>query len=219
MGNIFGAKVKYYKNGQWFWTKMLARTVGENRYNTFRLERRIASNTFYYYRQQALYKFYVDYPDIANSIGLFSKMDVSHGFMQMMPYEAFRDFQENTINSEGWFAAFVYIVCGLYSILTLYAYVFPYYFYLGPTRKDEFVILRIRDYYASTAAEEVMGNQLLEMVLTPHWFHRIRKRWMSSYTYPDEARLMFFTSFNRPHKYREHYMQRAGDSNSMLSAI
>jgi hypothetical protein len=45
---IFSAKPKYYKNGLWWFTKMMAVTVGEQRWEAMNLFRRVYSNKFYY---------------------------------------------------------------------------------------------------------------------------------------------------------------------------
>ena len=39
--NIFSAKVSHHKNGIWWFTKMMARAVGEDRWEAMRLFRRV----------------------------------------------------------------------------------------------------------------------------------------------------------------------------------
>lgn len=66
--------------GIWWFTKMLNRVVGEERYDAVRVWRRCMTNKFYYMRQQMLYQCFIESPDIANLLGIYPKMDSSHGF-------------------------------------------------------------------------------------------------------------------------------------------
>lgn len=59
---------------------MLNRVVGEERYDAIRVQRRVYSNKFYYLRQQILYRWFVEHPDLANMLGIYPKVDSSHGF-------------------------------------------------------------------------------------------------------------------------------------------
>ena len=59
---------------------MLNRVVGEERYDAIRIQRRVYSNKFYYLRQQVLYRWFVEHPDVANLLGVYPKVDSSHGF-------------------------------------------------------------------------------------------------------------------------------------------
>ena len=43
---------------------------------------------------------YVDYPEYAALTGLYPKTDSSHGFPSSLTTESYRDFQENTINTD-----------------------------------------------------------------------------------------------------------------------
>ena len=196
----------YYKNGMMWWSRGLVRVVGEERWDGWRVQRRAWWLAWYYARQRALYRLFVDYTDIANSVGVYPKLDSSHGFPQLTAYETFRDAQENSLNSEGYFGMFVVCVCAIYSGMTIYSYILPYYWSNYPIRREEETRRRITDYYSSTAGEELVGNQVSELVLTPHTLHRVRRQWMQSYRNPDDARLLFLTSFARAHRYREHYL-------------
>lgn len=79
---------------------MINAAIGEERYNTMRLYRRINTARFYWRRQEMLYECFVHYPEVANTIGIYPKTDSSHGFPHYSPYEMFRDFQENSLNSD-----------------------------------------------------------------------------------------------------------------------
>lgn len=59
---------------------MLNRVIGEERYDAIRVQRRVYSNKFYYLRQQILYRWFVEHPDVANMLGVYPKVDSSHGF-------------------------------------------------------------------------------------------------------------------------------------------
>lgn len=69
----------------------------------------------------------------------------------------------------------------------------------------------MKDACGSTVLEELYGNQYSEFGWTPHDFHYNRKRGMSGYSHPDDPRQMHTSTFNRKHKYKEHYMKRVGD--------
>lgn len=70
----------YFTSGIWWWTKAINKVVGEQRYDNFRVWRRVISNKFYYARQQMLYRCFVETPDLANLLGIYPKVDTSHGY-------------------------------------------------------------------------------------------------------------------------------------------
>ena len=217
---LFASKVKYHKNGIWWFTKLINKAIGEERYNYLRIERRIMSARIWYTRQDFLFKCWADYPEIASFLGCYPKGDASHGFPHLNPYEVFRDFQENTPNSEGWFAMLVVIVCLSYCAWTVYCYMLPWYTVNArPVRNGEEERLRMIDYLSSAVAEELWGNQFAEGFLTPHGFHQARSRLIQGYRHPDSIRSTHMTTFNRKHKFREHYMKRVGDGPNMLAPV
>lgn len=217
---LFASKVNYYKNGIWWFTKLAARIIGEDRYNVLRLERRIAIAKFYYSRQQILHQVFIDFPEVAHTIGIYPKADASHGYPHLQTYETFRDFQDNTINSDGWFAMFVVFVCLSFSFWTLYVYIFPsYWIGMKPIKNGEEIRHRMVDYLSSAVAEEALGNQYLEGMLTPHMFHATRQRFASGYKTADDVRNVHMSTFNRKHKFKEHYMVTAGESIMMTTPI
>lgn len=77
------------------------------------------------------------------------------------------------------------------------------------------VRMRAQDALASTVNEEIWGNQFAEWGWTPHDFHFNRLRGMWGYMNVDDPRVIHITTFNRKHKYREHYMKRVGDQHHM----
>ena len=217
---LFASKVKYYKNGIWWWSKLINKAIGEERYDYLRIERRIMQNRIWYTRQAFLFKCWTDYPEISYLLGSYPKGDASHGFPHQNPYEVFRDFTENTSNSEGWFAMVVVIVCAAFGIWTIYCYFLPWYWVNArPVRNGEEEMLRMIDSMSSAVNEEIWGNQFAEVFLTPHAFHQARNRLTQGYRHPDCIRTSHMTTFNRKHKFREHYMKRVGDGTSMLLPI
>lgn len=171
----------------------------------------------WYTRQAFLYKLWSDYTEFAYLFGCYPKGDASHGFPHLNQYETFRDFQENTSNSEGWFAMFVVWVCFAYCCWTVYCYLLPWYSVgTWPIRNGEEIRLRMVDYLSSAVAEELWGNQFSECYFTPHEWHQGRSRMIQGYRHPDNIRSAHMTSFNRKHKFREHYMKRVGDGPNML---
>ena len=194
---------------------MFNRVIGEHRYDYLRMEKRIASAKFYYTRQQLLFQLYVDFPDVAQLTGIYPKVDCSHGFPQYLTYEAWRDVQENSLNSDGFFAMFVYYVCFLFVLWTMYCYVFPYYWQFRGQRHGEIEIGRMKDAMSSAVYEDILGNSVAEYVLTPHYFKEFRDHVMSLAQNPDDIRIVHFASVNRKHKFREHFIDRTGDNMSM----
>ena len=54
MANFFSLRTNYWKNGTQFMGKYVARLIGENHYEYFRLEKRIFYARFYYWKQTIL---------------------------------------------------------------------------------------------------------------------------------------------------------------------
>jgi len=102
-------------------------------------------NKFSWGRQAMLYEMYVDYPELLCNFGAYPKVDSSHGFPVHNPYEAFRDYQENSMNSDGWFAMFVVYVCAAYTFYTIYNWILPYYWMSHQKKNGEISQLRMRD--------------------------------------------------------------------------
>jgi hypothetical protein len=70
-----------------------------------------------------LYRCFIETPDLANLLGIYPKMDSSHGFgfysnlfFYLDTYEMYRDFQENTINSDGAFGMWIAYISAIYLI-------------------------------------------------------------------------------------------------------
>jgi len=214
---IFSTKNNYWKNGIFWWSRILNRVVGEERYDYLRVQRRISSNKFYYYRQQILYEMYVDYPEYAALCGIYPKTDQSHGFPTPWAYEIYRDFQENSVNSDGWFGMWILWVAVVYGIHFFYNYMIPYYWIWTSVKNGEQVRLRMRDCIATTVLEELYGMQYMEVGFSPHEFAYQRRRLILGYSHPDDPRIMHFATFNRKHRYREHYYDRVGDMTHMTA--
>lgn len=47
---LFSTKPSYYKNGIWWFTKMMSKAVGEERWDAMRMFRRVNAMKFYYHR-------------------------------------------------------------------------------------------------------------------------------------------------------------------------
>merc|ERR1712159_626271 len=120
-----------------------------------RLQRRIVSMKFHYTRQELLYRMYVDYNEYAALFGLYPKVDSSHGFPCYLNYEGYRDFQENTINTDGWFGMWIFYIAFIYIIHFFYNYMLPYYWIRSSVKNNESTRLRMRDCIATTVLEEL----------------------------------------------------------------
>lgn len=73
-------------------------------------------------------------------LGIYPKVDSSHGFgfnSKLFPnadtYECYRDFQENTINSDGSFGMWIVYIAAIYCLHETYNYLLPWYWkYVTP---------------------------------------------------------------------------------------
>eukprot|EP01015_Nassula_variabilis_P002748 TRINITY_DN1160_c0_g1_i5.p1 TRINITY_DN1160_c0_g1~~TRINITY_DN1160_c0_g1_i5.p1 ORF type:complete len:233 (+),score=30.11 TRINITY_DN1160_c0_g1_i5:148-846(+) len=213
---VFQTKIHYYKNGIFWFQKALNRAIGEERYENLRMSRRIYQAKMYYQRQQLLFEMFLDFPEWANSLGVYPKQDSSHGFPWQQPYEMFRDWQENTINTDGWFGMWIAVWSALYIVHTTYSYIIPYYWASTPNKNSQEIRLRMRDAIGSTVAEELYGVQWMEMAYTPHDFANQRARGSSGYSQPDDPRAMHMSTFNRKHRYREHYIKKVGENQGRM---
>ena len=172
---LFNQKVQYHKNGVFWFQKLLSRVVGERYYELFRIERRIFAAKIWYRRQEFLYHLNIHYPDIAYFLGTFPKIDSSHGIPNHQPWETFRDWQENTPNSDGWYAWVIALFCLWFSLYTAYVYLIPHYWADRDFKYEPDLRYRIRDYYCTSNFEDNIGNAYFEWAYQPHLFHTFRQ--------------------------------------------
>jgi hypothetical protein len=90
-----------------------------------------------------LYRLFIESPDVACLLGIYPKTDSSHGYgsnsknlKNLVSYEMYRDFQENTINSDGSFGMWTVYVCAIYLFHELYSYFIPWYWNKTATVKN-----------------------------------------------------------------------------------
>jgi hypothetical protein len=216
MLNWLSLRPAWHKNGIWWHTKMLCALVGEARYDRLRVLRRAAGMEFYYRRQQALYRLFVTWPEMANLIGIYPKTDNSHGFPAVNGYEMYRDFQENTFNGDGSYSMYIYLFGGLYSLHIYYSYMHPYLSYDDNNEYGDEHQARLRDQISSTIFEELCGNNYLEWAFSPHDFHYNRQKLIQGYMHPDDPRSMHMNTFLRPNRYREHYITRSREGRTFF---
>ena len=116
-----------------------------------------------------LYRIFVESPDIGAMIGIYPKTDTTHGygsnstyFLNLVHYEMYRDFQENTINSDGSFGMWVVYICAIYIFNTMYSYFMPWYWNKTASCKNgEEQRIRMRDALSSSIIEDSFGFQIL----------------------------------------------------------
>ena len=143
MLNLFSLRTNNWKNGTQWMGKWTARAIGENNYEWFRLEKRIAYAHFYYFKQALLFQLSHEMPDVANPFGLMAKEDTSYGFPTEKPYERNSDFALYNINSEGWFQ--VWSVIAGACVVSFWYYVACSYIATASSSVDDEDNLRIRD--------------------------------------------------------------------------
>jgi hypothetical protein len=124
----------------------------------------------------------------------------------------YRDFQENSINSDGSFGMWTAYIAVIYIFHELYNYIMPWYWYKNaPVKNGEEERVRMKDAIASTILEDSTGIQIAEWGWNPHDFHSIRRRLSSGLSHPDDVRAMHMSGVNRKHRYTEHYRKKIGN--------
>ena len=132
----------------------------------------------------------------------------------------YRDFQENTINSDGAFGMWVVYVSFIYSMHAVYTYFIPWYWNKTATCKNgEEERMRIRDALNSTIIEDTLGYQFLEWGFTPHASYHIRQKLAEGHAHPDDVRAMACATFNRPNRYKDHYNQLHNKQKRMIKSF
>ena len=82
----------------------------------------------------------------------------------------YKDLQENSINGDGSFGIWVYLICGVYLVHMIYTYFIPYYWFRGPMQSGEEEKLRMVSAYASCVLEELGLVRNAEWGWMPHDF-------------------------------------------------
>lgn len=81
----------------------------------------------------------------------------------------YRDFQENTLNSDGSFAQWITVLCGLYVVHVIVTYMMPFYWVRSSIKNDEDTRLRMISSVASWTWEELGGIDWAEWSWTPQY--------------------------------------------------
>ena len=129
MLNLFSLRTNNAKNGTQWLGKWTARALGENRYEMFRLERRIFYARYYYTKQTILTQMSMELPDVVNAFSVLAKEDTSHGFPVWRPLERNSDFALYNMNSEGWFQ--FWSAFAAFCTVSFWYYIACHYFYVG----------------------------------------------------------------------------------------
>ena len=87
MLNLFSLRTNNWRNGTQWMGKWTARVIGENNYEYFRLEKRIAYAKYYYTKQAILTQMSLETPDVVNTFSVLAKEDTSHGFPVWRPLD------------------------------------------------------------------------------------------------------------------------------------
>ena len=130
----------------------------------------------------------------------------------------YRDFQENTINSDGSFSMWIVVISAMYCSHAIYSYYIPWYWHKNASVKNgEEQRVRMRDALNSGFIEDGYGIQFAEWGFAPHSCHHFKTKLLEGHLHPDDARQTHLAAFNRKNRYREHY---ANDThNRMLKPI
>ena len=129
----------------------------------------------------------------------------------------YRDFQENSINSDGSFGMWVAYVSLLYVFHEVYGYFMPWYWNKTASCKNgEEQRVRLRDVLASSNFEESTGYNFVEWGFGPHYTFYLKKKLLEGHAHPDDVRAMACSGLNRRNRYVEHYRRT---NNNMLNFV
>ena len=193
MLNLFSLRSNYLKNGLQFQGKMWTRVIGENNYEYFRMEKRLAYAKFYYTKQGILNQMALETPDVINAFSVLQKEDTSHGFPVWRPLERNSDFALYNINSEGWFQLWAVILGSI--VVGFWWYIAGFYYNVSSINVDDEDFLRLKDAKAGLIWErnfwaltfQIHGQHLAALM-----------RSLKFYTmHPDDPKLTVRTSYNR----------------------
>ena len=192
MLNLFSLRTNNWRNGTQWLGKWTARTIGENNYEYFRLERRIAYARLYYTKQYILTSMSLETPDVVNTFSLLAKEDTSHGFPVWRPLERNSDFALYNINSEGWFQ--IWSVLAGITTVSFWFYIADSYFYVSSTSVDDEDHLRLKDAKATLIWERCFWSLTYQI----HGQHAAAfQRQLKFYTHhPDDPKLNVKSSYN-----------------------
>jgi hypothetical protein len=118
----------------------------------------------------------------------------------------YRDFQENTINSDGSFGMWTVVICAIYLTHAIYSYFMPWYWNKTASCKNgEEQRIRLRDVLSTAIVEDSIGFQYLEWGFAPHYVHYVGHKLVEGQAHPDDVRAMACSGLNRKNRYVEHY--------------
>ena len=131
----------------------------------------------------------------------------------------YRDFQENTINSDGAFGMWIAYLAALYVIHEMYNYVIPWYWHKNAhVKNSEETRVRMRDALATSIMEDSYGLNYAEWGWMPHDHHRMRTRVSEGLSHPDDLRAMHMSAVIRKNRYKEHYLKNVDEKSKMVGA-
>ena len=171
--------------------------MGENRYEFWRLEKRIAYARFWYTKQQFLLRMSVEMPDVVNAFSVLAKLDTSHGFPVHRPLERNSDWALFNLNGEGWFQCFAFLAA--VSVCTYWCYVSAFFYFVGSSSFDDEDKLRVKDAKTGTKWERVFWA----VTFTAHGQHfSALQRSIKGYKlHPDDPKNNVQSSFNMKNPY------------------
>ena len=193
MLNVFSLRTNYgSKNGKQFLGKTLARVIGENNYEYFRMEARIFNANYYYRKQYILNRMALEVPDVVNAFGILQKEDTSHGFPVWRPLERNSDFALYNINSEGWFQ--IWSVLSGAMVVSFWFYVACYNAGITSTNVDDEDFLRLKD----AKSGQIWERNFWAFTFYIHGYHMsaMQREVKFLVLHPDDPKLNVRSSFN-----------------------
>ena len=186
----------------WSWVSNIVNllklcSLGENRYEMFRLEKRISYVRWWYFKQGLLTKMCKEIPDVVNAFGMLTKEDTSHGFPTERPLERNSDFAIYNINSEGWFQCWSMLAGA--AMATFWFYIANYYLFVVSSGPDDEDNLRLKDCKSGQIWERTFWHFTF-MYHGQHFGSLSRE--IKFYTHhPDDGKLNAKASYNYKNPY------------------
>ena len=179
--------------GRW-----VARAMGENHYEYFRIEKRIFYCRFYYFKQAILTQMSMETPDVVNAFSVLAKEDTSHGFPVWRPLERNSDWALYNVNSESWFQVWSSILA--FCTVSFWFYIADFYFFVqssgGVDEEDNY---RLKDAKAGLIWE----RNFWAMTFQIHGQHfAALMREIKFFTHhPDDPKITIKSSYNVKNPY------------------
>ena len=187
-------------------------SVGEHKYEYWRLEKRIAYARFFYTKQMFLLRLSTDAPDVVNAFSVMAKLDTSHGFPVHRPMERNSDWAIYNLNGEGWFQCFAFLAA--VGVSGYWVYSQGYFLLTGFNNIDDEDMLRLKD--AKTGQKWERVAWAITYAVHAQHFAALQRSIKAYKLHPDDPKLSVQSSYNSKNPYApDRYYQGWGKQTDM----